>query len=102
SGRLAQALGTSARNLVMQLHLRHLAIAVALLCIPLGFTPMGNDGLSAWPLAVGIWSAGVILSASDPKPATLRWLWLAVFYTNALFALLSMAMFFLFRGITMH
>ena len=71
-----------------------LGVIAAFACIPAGFAlPLifGLKGLEVWPVAIGIWLTGVLLSVAElPKGGSLRrW---------QLFALLSNLIFVVFFG----
>jgi hypothetical protein len=82
------------------------APVLALICVPLGFVlPLifGLQGLAVWPLAVGIWSVGVLLSLPQSANANSSRDWrLAALSANAALAVVFLALYFVIGGVTLH
>jgi len=78
----------------------------ALICVPLGCVlPLifGLHGLGVWPVAVGIWSVGVLLSLPRlASPNSSRAWRLAALSANAALAVVFLVLFLVIGGVTLH
>ena len=79
--------------------LRVLRAVLAIACVPAGFwLPLlfGLKGLEVWPVAIGIWLAGVLLGAVKvPKAGALRGWQLFALWLNLVLVVLCAVGYFL-------
>jgi hypothetical protein len=83
-----------------------LSLAAAFGCVPAGFIMpqlFGLKGLEIWPVAIGIWLAGVLISVAElPSEGSVRTWRFAAMWANALLALAFLAIYLLGGSVTAH
>jgi hypothetical protein len=79
---------------------------IALICVPLGFVlplVVGLKGPEVWPLAIGIWLAGMVVSvAGKPKGSKLSGGRLFTLWANAVLVVFFFVLTLVAGGVTVH